>query len=64
MDNFSNRMGLTPMIPVQKDSINEALVNGAWTIVYDFLRLDIEYSHTGYDQSQWRQKSANLIRKT
>ena len=42
MDNFSNRMGLAPIVLIQKDSINEALRNGAWTIVYDFLRMDIE----------------------
>ena len=56
-------MGLAPMIPIQKDSINEALRNGAWTIVYDLLRLDIEYSLTGYDQAKWGQKSAKIISK-
>ena len=62
MDNFSNRMGLAPIIPIQKTSINEALVNCAWTIIYDHLRMDIEYELTGYGQAQWRQKSANIIR--
>lgn len=64
MDNFSNRMGLAPIAPIQKDSINEALRNGAWTIVYDFLRMDIEYSLTGYEQLKWRQESAIIITKT
>ncbi|HSW70047.1 MAG TPA: hypothetical protein VLI69_07870 [Gammaproteobacteria bacterium] len=63
MDNFSRRIGLTAIIPIQKDSINEALRNGTWTIVYELLCTDIEYGHTGYQVPEWRQKSAKNIRK-
>ncbi|STX39854.1 AbiJ-NTD4 domain-containing protein [Legionella feeleii] len=62
MGNFSHRMGLKSIVPIQKDSINEALRNGAWTIVYEVLRKNIEYSITGYEPPGWGQKSAKIIR--
>ncbi|MDX1902271.1 MAG: hypothetical protein SFW66_09800 [Gammaproteobacteria bacterium] len=62
MDNFSRRMGLTAILPVQKESIDEALKNGAWTIVYEFLREGVESSLTGYEAPQWRGKQGQFIR--
>lgn len=64
MDNFSHRMGLAPIVPLQKDSINESLRNGAWTIVYELLCMDIKGNPSGYGAvPQWGQKSTKIIRK-
>ena len=63
MNSFSHRMGLTPIVPVQKDSISEALRNGSWTIVYELLSKDIEYSLTGHQAPQWRENASQFIRR-
>lgn len=62
MDNFSQRMGLTSLVPIQKESINESLRNGAWTVIYELLVNDIESSLTGYEPPQWRGKAVGYIR--
>lgn len=53
--------GLLSIAPVQKDSINEALRNGCWTIVSELLNKNTR--HDPYDVPQWRQKSAKFIWK-
>jgi hypothetical protein len=62
MYNFSRRMGLTATVPVQKESVDDALRNGAWTIIYEFLRKGVEPSTTGYEAPQWRGKQGQFIR--
>jgi len=63
MDNLSKRMGLEPLIPLQKEGISEALRNRAWTVVYDTLEKDIDPGYvTGYDQKRWTGNAPRLIR--
>jgi len=62
MDNFSRRIGLTATVPIQKESIDDALRNGGWTIVYEFLRDGVEPSLTGYEAPRWYGKAGQFIR--